>query len=424
VLEDIDLRDKNILLGVTGSVSIYKSLELVRLYIKCGANVKVIMTPSSKKFISTLLFETISKNIVLDESSESFANIDNHISITKWADVFVIAPTTANSINKFANGLANNFLSNTVLAYSGKILLAPAANTNMIKDHITQASIKFLQLNNFEIIEPQSKLLACGDEGVGALAEFTNIFLYTARELLEDEFWRYRKVVITSGTTKEKIDDVRYIANHSSGKMANSLAIALYTKGADVCIIGDIKDVVKNSSMNTIEISTTNEMKKYLQESVEFAKIPTTIKTSMVDKDSNTIVNKKPFLFMASAIGDYTPTFPNDGKIKKKDIGDTWELHLKQNVDLLSMIKKSDIYKIGFKAEFDKQNAVDSAKDAIKNKDLDAICLNILGEDINFGSDFNEIIFIKDNQEEKIEKDRKTKVSFEIADIISREFEI
>jgi phosphopantothenoylcysteine decarboxylase/phosphopantothenate--cysteine ligase len=421
VLTSIDLKDKNILLGVTASISIYKSIELVRLYVKCGANVKVIMTKNAKKFISPMVFETLTRNMVLSGKQESFANENNHIDITKWADVFVIAPVTANSINKFSNGLANDFLSSVVLAYNRTIILAPAANTNMIENHITRASLKLLELNNFIIIPTQEKLLSCNDFGNGALAEIDNIFLHTARELLTDDFWKDTKVIVTSGGTKEKIDDVRYIGNFSSGKFANALAISLFVKGANVCIIGKIRDTIKRSSIHFIPTTSSCELNSALEKSIAFAKIPTTIKASLTEKSK--IINKKPFLFMNSAVSDYLPKFPNIGKIKKQDIGSFWSLELKENIDILKKIDKNDIYKIGFKAEFDKNIAKDMAKNSITSKNLDAVCLNILDDDgVNFASNDSKLLFLTKKREVSIKKANKLTISMKLLDIVSNNF--
>jgi phosphopantothenoylcysteine decarboxylase/phosphopantothenate--cysteine ligase len=209
------LKDKNILVGISSSIAIYKSLELIRLYIKQGANVKVIMTKAAEKFITPLTFEAISQNKVLCDETESWdkKSIYNHIDIGKWADIFVIAPATANTINKLANGIADNLLTQTVLAYPKLKLIAPAANTNMIQNQITAFSLEKLKNYNFKIISSQIKELACKDVGDGAMAEPDEIFYETSKQLLKDEYWNNREVIISGGGTLEKIYDVRYISN-------------------------------------------------------------------------------------------------------------------------------------------------------------------------------------------------------------------
>ena len=241
------LKNKKILVAVTGSIAIYKTLELIRLYIKAGAIVKVIMTEAAKKFINPITFEAISQNRVLDENSENWdKNQDyNHIDIGKWSDIFVIAPASANTINKLANGIADNLLLQTALAYPRMKLLCPAANTNMIKNPLTQASLKMLKLCNFEIVSTVTKELVCKDVGDGAMAEPADIFDATCKELLKDEYWVNRRVVLSGGGTLEKIDDVRYISNFSSGKMATCYNNSSNTHiPINFCIKIDRKSVV------------------------------------------------------------------------------------------------------------------------------------------------------------------------------------
>ena len=220
----IDLSNKTVLLGVTGSISAYKACDIARLLVKASARVHVVMTPSAERFVSALTFEALTRNPVLTEKSESWSSELNHIEIGKKCDVFVIAPATANTLNKLSKGIADNILSQTVLAFAGPMLVAPSANTQMLKNHYTTGSLKMLEVNDYTIIEPQEKLLACGDTGSGALAEPSEIFFETAKALLKEEFWTDRRIVVTGGGTREKIDEVRYLSNFSSGKMARSLS--------------------------------------------------------------------------------------------------------------------------------------------------------------------------------------------------------
>ncbi len=402
------LKNKNILLAVTASIAIYKSLELVRLYIKAGANVRVIMTDSAKKFISPITFEAISQNKVLDENTESWdKNSDyNHIDIGKWADVFVIAPATANTINKFANGIADNLLTQTVLAYPKIKLIAPAANTNMIQNPITQASLEKLKLCDFEIISSQVKELACKDVGDGAMAEPEEIFYATARQLIKDDYWTNRKVVLSGGGTVEKIDDVRYISNFSSGKMAASMALSLYLKGADVCLVSTRGYENLPKEIHVIPVQSSDEMYKGLVDSIK-----------VVKKDKK----KKSFLFMVAAISDYIPSISENGKLKKDIIGSFWKLDLKQNMDILSSLDKNDIVSIGFKAEMDETVALSNAQNMLKKKNLDGVCLNILDDKNSFGSDSNKIELILKENSYKFSGD-KVKISSDILDTLKGEF--
>ena len=378
------LKDKKILVAVTGSIAIYKTLELIRLYIKAGAKVKVIMTQSAKKFITPLSFEAISQNRVLTEETENWDKSQdyNHIDIGKWAEVFVIAPASANTINKFANGIADNLLTQTVLAFPGQKLIAPAANTNMLKNPITQQSLKNLELANFQIVSSVVKELACKDVGDGAMAEVEDIFYATARELLKDDYWINRSVVLSGGGTIEKIDDVRYISNFSSGKMASSLALALYLKGADVTLVSTrgYENLPKAISIHKVQNSC--DMYESLVDCIRVAK-----------KEE-----KKPFLFMVAAVSDYLPSLEQKGKLKKDSLGSSWKLELKQNMDILDSLDKKDIVSIGFKAEMDETVAFQNAQNMLENKNLDAVCLNILNDENSFGSDKNSIeLILKEN---------------------------
>ena len=417
------LKNKNILVGVTGSIAIYKALDLIRLYVKAGAKVRVIMTDGAKKFINPITFEAISQNKVLDESSENWdkAQDYNHIDIGKWSDIFVIAPASANTINALANGLGNNLLLQTALAYPRMKLIAPAANTNMLKNPITQASLKMLKLCNYEIISSQTKELVCKDVGDGAMAESNDIFDATCRELLKDEYWINRKVVLSGGGTLEKIDDVRYLSNFSSGKMASSLARALYYKGADVCLVSTRGYENLPKDIHIIKVESSDEMYEYLVDSLRVAKKGVLTKPTLMDNSTPTLIMKKPFLFMVAAVSDYVPAFPQDGKLKKELIGTSWTLELKQNMDILKSLDKEGIITIGFKAEMDETTALNSATRMLENKNLDGVCLNILNEENSFGSENNNIeLILKDSSFEF--KGTKLDVSLNILEKLEEKF--
>ncbi len=407
------LKNRNILLCITGSIAVYKALELVRLYIKSGANVKVLMTEASQRFVTKLSFEAISQNKVLDESSESWEkNQDyNHIDIGKWADILVVAPCSANTINKLANGIADNLLTQTVLAYKGKKVIAPAANTNMIENQITVKSIKKLKKLGFELINSQVKELACKDVGNGALAEPETIFYKTARELLKEEYWQERSIVLSGGGTVEKIDDVRYISNYSSGKMASSLALALYLKGADVNLVttrGHENLQNLNTEINTLAVQSSYQMYEDLEILIKKAK-----------KDNKKA--KKPYLFMVAAVSDYVPSEDFEGKLKKEMVGQTWSLKLKQNIDILNSLDKKGLISIGFKAEMDEVVANDNATKMLEKKNLDAVCLNILKDKNSFGTSDNaiELIFKDDSFSYEGQKDE---ISFDIIEKLAQKF--
>jgi phosphopantothenoylcysteine decarboxylase/phosphopantothenate--cysteine ligase len=376
----------NILIGVTGSIAIYKTLELIRLFVKNGDNVRVIMTNSAKKFINSLTFETLTRNRVLDETTESWSNDFNHIDIGKWADIFIIAPATANTINKINAGIADNLLLQTYLAFTKEVLIAPAANTNMYLHPTTQNSLK-----NLQIIEADSGLLACGDSGIGKMADIKDIFYKTLRLLKKDEFWKNKNVIITAGGTIEKIDDVRFISNFSSGKMGEALALELYIAGANVTLLTS-KQHNLPKEIKIIPFENVNNLKTKLNE----------------------IISKNDYLFMAAAVSDYSPIYTK-GKIKKDKLNsDIWSLKMKKNIDILASI--NGIKKIGFKAETDEENALNSARKALISKNANAICLNLLTKN-NFGSDKNEVIFITKNNEIKIPQNSKREIAKKIIEL-------
>ena len=399
------LKDKKILIGVTGSIAIYKTLDLIRLFIKSGAVVRVLMSESAKKFINPITFEAISQNKVLDENSENWdKNSDyNHIDIAKWADILVIAPASANTINKISCGIADNLLLQTVLACKKKIIIAPAANTNMIENLITIQSINNLKNLGFEVLQTQTKELVCKDVGNGAMLEPIDIFQITCKELLKTSYWENRRVVLSGGGTVEKIDDVRYISNFSSGKMASNLATALYYLGADVSLVitRGYENIPKDIDLQIVDSSQT--MFLALQDKLALKSL------------------KKSFLFMVAAISDYIPKESFKGKLKKEQLGETWSLKLSKNIDILATLNKSEIYGIGFKAEMDKKEAKTNAQNMLKNKNLDAVCLNILDENNSFGSQNNNIELILKDRSFDFSGD-KLDISLEILNRFEKEF--
>jgi len=408
------LKNKKILLGVTGSIAVYKSLELVRLFVKAGADVKVVMSNASKKFVTPLSFETLTSNKVLDDTNESWVDEHNHIKTTQWADLLIIAPCTANTIAKLANAVADNILLQCALAYPNKKIIAPSANTNMLDNPITKANLKMLAIANYEIVDTQVKELACKTAGDGAMAEPLDIFYKACRELLKDDFYKDRMVMVTGGGTIEKIDDVRYISNFSSGKMASAVATALYCLGADVNLISTRFPSNLPKDMHTIEVEDSSEMLEYLNDSIRIAKKGKLSKASLMSDEHIQLIQKKPYLFMAAAVSDYVPEFTQTGKLKKENLGESFNLSLKQNIDILSSINKDGITTIGFKAEMDKENALKNATSMLERKNLDAVCLNVLENSSSFGSTNNKIEFITSKEVKEIPEADKLSVAFEI----------
>ena len=414
----VNLSNKNILVGVTGSISIYKACELVRLFVKSGANVNVVMSQAATKFISPLTFEALTRNKVLTKDSEDWSSSLNHVELPQSSDLFVIAPITANSINKLAKGITDSIVLDCALAYDKTLVVAPAANTQMIKSHYTQGSLKMLRVNDVSIVEPQEKLLACGTSGTGALADVLEIYYKSAQAIFKDSFWSDRKVVVTGGGTIEAIDDIRFISNHSSGKMANALALALYLKGADVCLVTTKPNKELPKEIYTLEVSSANEMLEYVVDCIRVAKKGKLNRASLNNPEAIKVIQKKPFLFMAAAVADYRPKFAQSGKLKKDTLGDEWDLKLTKNPDILKTINKDGIITVGFKAEKDEKNALNNAKRALKEKNLDAICLNILKEENNFGSDKNQVTCITKDDIKEFGLLDKLELSFKILEYL------
>jgi phosphopantothenoylcysteine decarboxylase/phosphopantothenate--cysteine ligase len=395
----IDLRGKSILVGVTGSISAYKACEVVREFVKAGASVGVVMTPSATRFVTPLTFEALTRNHVLVEASESWTNTLNHIDSGKSSDIFVITPASANSINKLASGVADNILLQTALAYNKPLLIAPSANTQMLLNEATKNSLKSLQRRGITVVETQHKLLACGDLGTGALAEPREIFFQSSRLLLLEHFWEDREVIITGGGTREKIDEVRYLSNFSSGKMAKALALALYTKGAKVTYITTMDRQGLPLEMKSVLVESASQMFEATKESI-----------------SQSNKSKMPYLFMVAAVADYTPASPKHGKLKKRHLGSSWELPLQQTTDILASLEKRKIKTIAFKAEMNAQQGLNNATDLIKSKGVDGVCYNLLKSSEDFGRDENRITFISPKGRLDLGRGDKLTLSYKIID--------
>jgi phosphopantothenoylcysteine decarboxylase/phosphopantothenate--cysteine ligase len=256
-----------------------------------------------------------------------------------------------------------------------------------------------LGVNDVQIIRPQSKLLACGDEGNGALADPLEIYWQSAQALITEPFWKDRKVVVTGGGTRERLDEVRYLSNYSSGKMGKALATALYLRGADVCYISTMPHDDLPGEVYTIDVEDAGEMHEYVVDSIRVAKKGKLSKASMNTADPVHWIQKTPYLFMAAAVADFAPKFAQDGKLKKDQLGSEWALELTQTTDILKSINKQGILTVGFKAEMDKANGKANARGLIERKGVDGVCFNLLDDHESFGTDDNRVIFLTDDTE-------------------------
>lgn len=383
-------KNKKILLCVSGGIAFYKAYEILRELKKLGFDVFVAMSENCFDFCTDTAFEALSGHKVLCKKNESWSDKIDHISYSK-VDLAIIAPATANTINKIACGIADNVLLSAILACNAPKIIAPAANENMLQNPATIANLDILRKRKFIICEPKSKILACGDFGRGALADPENIVFTAIRTLNQNKFWQNKKVIITGGATTEKIDSVRAITNLSSGKMALSLAKAFYFMGAKVVFI------------------TSNEVNLPF-ESINFQNSFELLEAINTQKSADLLV-------MCAAVSDFVVANKFDGKIKKTS--SNLLLELKENIDILKNIKIK-CKKIGFKMEFDEKNALKNAKKMLNEKNLDAVCLNILGKSINFGSDETQIKFITKNNEITSDFAPKLQVALQITKLAQK----
>ncbi|WP_228568601.1 bifunctional phosphopantothenoylcysteine decarboxylase/phosphopantothenate--cysteine ligase CoaBC [Campylobacter sputorum] len=387
------LKNKKILLCVCGSVSFYKAYEILSALRKLGADVYVMLSDGALKFANIVSFEALCNHKVLCSHSENWVDGLNHIQYAKM-DLVLIAPASANTINRLANGIGGSVFMDTLIAASSvKTIIAPAANNAMLEHFSTKKSLEILKENGVKIVEPVCKILACGDYGKGALADIEDIIYAVKRAIFEDEFFKDKKVVITGGATYENIDDVRAITNFSSGKMSKALSDAFYMLGGNVHFISSVGFKVP---YKFTKFKNSFELKTILD------------KENLQDKD---------ILVMAAAISDYVPKQKFSGKVKKDVFGDKFSLELVKNDDILSNLKVS-CKKIGFKMEVDEKTAKQNAKYMLKNKHLDAVCLNVLNDNVKFGSDSTQIEFITPTNSTLLNYDNKENIALKIANLV------
>ena len=367
------LKNKKILLAVCGSIAFYKAYEILSLLKKQGADVYVALSDGALEFCSVSGFEALSEHKILSSQTQNWQDGINHIAYSK-IDLVLIAPASVNTINKLAAGICDNVFMQTLIAASHvPLVVAPAANNNMIEHFATQNSLEILKKNGALVVEPVLKTLACGDVGKGGLAS-PEVIVEAAIKRLSKPLFAGKKVVITGGATTEKIDDVRAITNFSSGKMAGALARAFYYAGAEVKLLASFE--TSSEPFLSLKFSSSGELLELCKSECEGANL----------------------LVMCAAVSDFVPT-KIDGKIKKEDVGEVLNLNLNKNIDILQSLSKFSCKKIGFKLEISNENALKSARSMLEKKALDAVCLNILGEKNGFSSEQNEVNFITKDDE-------------------------
>ena len=385
------LKNKKILLAVCGSIAFYKAFEILSLLKKKGADVYVALSDGALEFCSVSGFEALSEHKILSSQTQNWQDGVNHISYSKM-DLVLIAPASVNTINKLTAGICDNVFMQTLIAASHvPLVVAPAANNNMIEHFTTQNSLEILKKNGALIVEPVLKTLACGDVGKGGLANL-EVIVEAVIKRLSKPLFAGKKVVITGGATTEKIDDVRAITNFSSGKMARALARAFYYVDAEVKLLASFE--VENEPFEILKFSSSSELLELCKSECESANL----------------------LVMCAAVSDFMPTKIN-GKIKKEDVGEILSLSLKRNVDILQSLKEFKCKKIGFKLEISKENAHKNARAMLEQKGLDAVCLNILGEKNGFASEQNEVNFITKNSETLLPLAAKDEIARHIVEL-------
>lgn len=394
------LSGRNVLLGITAGIAAYKSALLVRLFIKAGANVKVVMTPASKDFVTPLTLSTLSNNPVYS----SFVNEDeedpvwnSHVELGLWADIMIIAPATANTMSKMANGVCDNLLLAVYLSAKCPVYFAPAMDLDMYKHPTTRRTLSILSSFGNIVIPATKGELASGLVGEGRMAEPEDIVTFIEKNILDSLPLKNKKFVITAGPTYEAIDPVRFIGNHSSGKMGFEIAKAAANAGAEVFLItGPTHEKVSNNLINVILVTSADEM----------------YKATLKEFDSANVA------ILSAAVSDYKPKKVSASKIKKSD--EAFSLELVKTKDILASIGKikKEQFLVGFALETN--NELENAKSKLINKNLDLIVLNSLNDQgAGFAVDTNKVTII-DKQENilKFELKSKSEVAQDLINII------
>lgn len=376
------LTGKTVLLGVSSSIAAYKICNLARMLTKLGADVHVAMTPNAMNFVHPLTFETLTQHkCLIDTFDRNFEYSVEHVSIAKKADVAVIAPATANVIGKIANGIADDMLTTTVMACTCKKIIAPAMNHNMFHNPIVQDNLEKLKKFGYEIIEPVKGMLANRDIGDGKLPDEGTLLEYIVREIAFEKDMAGRKVLVTAGATRESIDPVRFITNHSSGKMGYAIARAAMLRGADVTVVAAHTDVEPPMFVNVVPVQSAEDMFNAVTERSD-------------DMD---------IIIKAAAVADYTPVTTADSKIKKSD-GDM-KIELKRTKDILKHLgqnRREGQFICGFSMETD--NVIENSRKKLASKNVDMICANSLRTaGAGFGTDTNVITMITADGDEEME---------------------
>lgn len=393
------LSGKSIVLGVTGSIAAYKIANLASMLKKLNADVTVLMTENATNFINPITFETLTGNkCLVDTFDRNFQFNVEHVSLAKKADVVMIAPASANIIGKLANGIADDMLTTTVMACDCKKIISPAMNTRMYNNPIVQDNMKKLKHFDYEVISADSGYLACGDEGIGKMPSETVLLQYILRECAYKKDLSGKRVLITAGPTIEKIDPVRFISNHSTGKMGYAIARNCMLRGADVTLVSGKTNIVPPMFVNVVNVVSAKEMYD-----------------AVIDN-----FKEQDIVIKAAAVADYRPINPADNKVKKQNV--ELSILLEQTDDILKKLGeiKTNQFLCGFSMET--ENLTENSRKKLENKHLDMIVANNLkNKGAGFGTDTNIVTIIKPNDIKELEIMSKDKVAENIVNEILSE---
>lgn len=392
------LTDKKILIGITGGIAAYKTIELIRLLKTAGAEVRVAMTPAAEAFVTPLTLQAISGNAVSTSLLDPQAELAmGHIELAKWADLVVIAPATADFIARLRIGMGNDLLSTICLATASPILLAPAMNQQMYKRSIVQENLQSLIEQGVSIIGPNAGFQACGDVGKGRMSEPSEIFQAIEAHFTQSQDLADLSVVITAGPTREALDPVRYLSNHSSGKMGFAIAEAFAKRGAKVTLIAGPVNLATPQNVSRIDVISAQQM---AEQAVSLAQ-------------------KNAIFIGCAAVADYRVEQVAEQKIKKTDDNDELTLKLVKNPDIIATVahlNENRPFVVGFAAET--QNVADYAKDKLQRKNLDLICANDVSNGNVFGQDQNSLHLFWQNGEKILPLAEKGKLAEKLVDEI------
>ena len=392
----MNLKGKTVLLAVTGSIAAYKIANLASMLKKLEADVHVLMTQNATNFINPITFETLTGNkCLVDTFDRNFQFNVEHVSIAKKADVVMVAPASANIIGKIANGIADDMLTTTVMACRCPIIVAPAMNTNMYRNPIVQDNIEKLKRFGYEVIEPDSGYLACGDVGEGKMPSENDLMWHILRQIAFEKDLEGRNVLITAGPTMEKIDPVRYISNHSTGKMGYALAKNCMLRGANVTLV---------TGQTSIEPP-------------KFVKVVNVVSAADMYEAVVSAYDRQDIVIKAAAVADYRPINTADEKMKKKDVELSIELERTQDILKYLGEHKKNQFLCGFSMET--ENMIENSNAKLVKKNLDMIVANNLKTaGAGFGVDTNVVTFITADEVKELEIMSKEDVAGKIVDYI------